>query len=75
MLVSNVRQAQKAEELGADAVMAVGQEAGGHIGRDDLGTMVLIPRVAQAVSIPVLASGGIGNGQGLLAAFARSRGN
>lgn len=70
VLVSNVRQAQKAEELGADAVMAVGQEAGGHIGRDDLGTMVLIPRVAQAVSIPVLASGGIGNGQGLLAAFA-----
>jgi NAD(P)H-dependent flavin oxidoreductase YrpB (nitropropane dioxygenase family) len=64
-----VRQAQKAEKLGADAVMAVGQEAGGHIGREDLGTMVLIPRVAAAVSIPVLASGGIGNGQGLLAAL------
>src|SRR6478609_5694857 len=59
VLVANVRQAQKAEK----------QEAGGHIGREDLGTMVLIPRVAAAVSIPVLASGGIGNGQGLLAAL------
>ncbi|TYR81252.1 nitronate monooxygenase [Priestia megaterium] len=69
VLVANVRQAQKAEALGADAVMAVGQEAGGHIGRDDLGTMVLIPRVVESVSIPVLASGGIGSGKGLLAAF------
>lgn len=64
------RQAQKAEELGADAVMAVGQEGGGHLGRDDIGTMVLIPRVVESVSIPVLASGGIANGDGLLAAFA-----
>ncbi|MGG1220438.1 nitronate monooxygenase [Priestia endophytica] len=70
VLVSGVRQAQKAEELGADAVMAVGQEGGGHLGRDDIGTMVLIPRVVESVSIPVLASGGIANGDGLLAAFA-----
>lgn len=70
VLVSGARQAQKAEQLGADAVMAVGQEGGGHIGRDDIGTMVLIPRVVDAVSIPVLASGGIGDGRGLLAAFA-----
>jgi NADH:quinone reductase (non-electrogenic) len=70
VLVSGVRQAQKAEELGADAVMAVGQEGGGHLGRDDLGTMVLIPRVTDSISIPVLASGGIGDGRGLLAAFA-----
>ncbi|MBA9041808.1 enoyl-[acyl-carrier protein] reductase II [Bacillus aryabhattai] len=70
VLVSGVRQAQKAEELGADAVMAVGQEGGGHLGRDDIGTMVLIPRVVESVSIPVLASGGIGDGRGLLAAFA-----
>jgi enoyl-[acyl-carrier protein] reductase II len=70
VLVSGVRQAQKAEELGADAVMAVGQEGGGHLGRDDIGTMVLIPRVVDSVSIPVLASGGIGDGRGLLAAFA-----
>jgi len=70
VLVSGVRQAQKAEELGADAIMAVGQEGGGHLGRDDIGTMVLIPRVVDSVSIPVLASGGIGDGRGLLAALA-----
>ena len=70
VLVAGVRQAQKAEALGADAVMAVGQEGGGHIGRDDIGTMVLIPRVVASVSIPVLASGGIGTGRGLLAALA-----
>ncbi|WP_342048940.1 NAD(P)H-dependent flavin oxidoreductase, partial [Bacillus sp. OTU530] len=70
VLVAGVRQAQKAEQLGADAVMAVGQEGGGHLGRDDIGTMVLIPRVVDSVSIPVLASGGIGDGRGLLAAFA-----
>ncbi|MFB9759207.1 NAD(P)H-dependent flavin oxidoreductase [Ectobacillus funiculus] len=70
VLVASVRQAQKAEALGADAVMAVGQEGGGHIGRDDIGTMVLIPSVVASVSIPVVASGGIGNGSGLLAAFA-----
>ncbi|MDQ0339132.1 enoyl-[acyl-carrier protein] reductase II [Caldalkalibacillus uzonensis] len=70
VLVANVRQAQKAESLGADAVMAVGQEGGGHIGREDLGTFVLIPRVVESVSIPVVASGGIGDGRGYLAAFA-----
>ncbi|WP_096200238.1 NAD(P)H-dependent flavin oxidoreductase [Bacillus sp. FJAT-45350] len=69
VLVAGVRQAIKAEELGADAVMAVGQEGGGHLGRDDIGTMVLIPRVVDSVSIPVLASGGIGDGRGLLAAL------
>ncbi|WP_096200333.1 NAD(P)H-dependent flavin oxidoreductase [Bacillus sp. FJAT-45350] len=69
VLVAGVRQAIKAEELGADAVMAVGQEGGGHLGRDDIGTMVLIPRVVDSVSIPVLASGGIGDGRGLLASL------
>jgi NADH:quinone reductase (non-electrogenic) len=69
VLVSARRQAEKAEQLGADAVMVVGQEGGGHLGRDDIGTMVLIPQVVDAVSIPVIASGGIGDGRGLMAAL------
>lgn len=69
VLVAAKRQAQKAEELGADAVMVVGQEGGGHLGRDDIGTFVLIPQVVDAVNIPVIASGGIGDGRGLLAAL------
>jgi NADH:quinone reductase (non-electrogenic) len=69
VLVAARRQAVKAEELGADAVMVVGQEGGGHLGRDDVGTMVLVPQVVDAVSIPVIASGGIGDGRGLMAAI------
>ncbi|MFC7363648.1 MULTISPECIES: NAD(P)H-dependent flavin oxidoreductase [Bhargavaea] len=70
VLVAAVRQAQKAESLGADAVMVVGQEGGGHLGRDDIGTMVLVPRVVDSVTIPVVASGGIGDGRGWMAAHA-----
>lgn len=70
VLVAAKRQAEKAEELGADAVMVVGQEGGGHLGRDDIGTMVLTPQVVDAVSIPVIASGGIGDGRGWMAAHA-----
>ncbi|MBM7621750.1 enoyl-[acyl-carrier protein] reductase II [Bacillus tianshenii] len=69
VLVAARRQAEKAEELGADAVMVVGQEGGGHLGKQDLGTMVLVPKVVDALSIPVIASGGIGDGRGLMAAL------
>ncbi|SCX78522.1 MULTISPECIES: nitronate monooxygenase family protein [unclassified Lysinibacillus] len=70
VLVAARRQAQKAEQLGADAVMVVGQEGGGHLGRDDVGTMVLVPQVVDSVKIPIIASGGIGDGRGWLAAHA-----
>jgi enoyl-[acyl-carrier protein] reductase II len=70
ILVAGVRQAQKVEELGGSAVIAVGYDGGGHLGRDDIGTMVLVPRILESVTIPVLASGGIGNGRGLAAALA-----
>ncbi|WP_430786202.1 NAD(P)H-dependent flavin oxidoreductase [Virgibacillus flavescens] len=69
VLVAARRQAQKAEELGADAVMVVGQEGGGHIGRNDVGTFVLTPQVVDHISIPVIASGGIGDGKGMMAAL------
>ncbi|WP_059169995.1 nitronate monooxygenase family protein [Bacillus sp. FJAT-27445] len=70
VLVASRRQALKAEKLGADAVMVVGQEGGGHLGKEEVGTMVLIPSVTESVSIPVIASGGIADGRGLMAAFA-----
>lgn len=70
VLVASRRQAQKAEQQGADAVIVVGQEGGGHLGRDDIGTMVLVPQVVDAVKIPVIASGGIGDGRGWMAAHA-----
>ncbi len=70
VLVAQKRQAIKAEELGADAVMVVGQEGGGHLGRDEIGGLVLIPSVVEAVSIPVVASGGFSDGKGLMAALA-----
>ncbi|WMT43123.1 nitronate monooxygenase family protein [Paenibacillus sp. D2_2] len=70
VLVSSRRQAQKAEQLGTSAVIVVGQEGGGHLGRDDVGTMVLVPQVVDAVGIPVVASGGIGDGRGWMAALA-----
>ncbi|AIF43890.1 nitronate monooxygenase family protein [Virgibacillus sp. SK37] len=70
VLVAARRQAEKAEELGADAVMVVGQDGGGHLGRSDVGTFTLTPQVVDHVSIPVIASGGIVDGRGMLAALA-----
>lgn len=68
--VSTVRQAVKAAETGVDAVVAEGYEAGGHSGLDELTTMVLVPQVVDAVKIPVVAGGGIGDARSVVAAFA-----
>jgi enoyl-[acyl-carrier protein] reductase II len=62
--------AKKCEEAGCDAVVAEGFEAGGHNGREETTTMVLIPQTVQAVNIPVIAAGGIGTGRTMLAAMA-----
>ncbi len=68
-VVSSARFAVKAESAGVDAVVAEGFEAGGHNGREETTTMCLIPQVSEAVSIPVIAAGGIGTGRAMLAAF------
>lgn len=68
-VVSSSKFAKKTEEAGCDAVVAEGFEAGGHNGRDETTTMVLIPAVAEAVKIPVIAAGGIATGKQMLAAF------
>lgn len=70
VLVASVKLARKAEDKGADIVVVVGQEGGGHLGLNDLGTQVLIPRVVDSVNIPVVASGGIADGRGILSALA-----
>ena len=66
-VVAAVAMARRAEKNGADAIVAEGEEAGGHIGGTS--TMVLTPLVSRAVDIPVIAAGGIADGAGLLAAF------
>ena len=66
-VVSSVKFALKSEEAGVDAVVAEGFEAGGHNGREETTTLCLIPAVSQALSIPLIAAGGIGSGKAILA--------
>lgn len=68
-VISSSKFALKAQEAGCDAVVAEGFEAGGHNGREETTTMVLIPAVANKVSIPVIAAGGIATGRQMLAAM------
>ena len=69
-VVSNVKQALSAQTGGADAVVCEGYEAGGLEGQDELTTLVLTPLVADAVDIPVISAGGIGDGRAFMAALA-----
>ena len=69
-VVSNEKFALKAEASGVDAIVAEGFEAGGHNGREETTTLVLIPQLVKAVKIPVIAAGGIGTGKTMLAAMA-----
>ena len=68
-VVSSSKFSRKAEEAGCDAVVAEGFEAGGHNGREETTTMVLVPAVVNAVKIPVIAAGGIATGRQMLAAM------
>lgn len=69
-VVSSCKFAAKCEEAGVDAIVAEGFEAGGHNGREELTTMTLIPQARQATALPLIAAGGIGSGQAMLAAMA-----
>lgn len=69
-VVSSSKFAKKCEEAGVDAVVAEGFEAGGHNGREETTTLALIPQVHDAISLPLIAAGGIGSGKAMLAAMA-----
>jgi enoyl-[acyl-carrier protein] reductase II len=69
-VVASVKSAKRCEEAGVDAIVAEGFEAGGHNGKEETTTMVLIPMVREAVSLPLIAAGGIATGRAMLAAMA-----
>lgn len=69
-VVSNVKFAIKCQEAGVDAIVAEGFEAGGHNGREETTTLVLIPQVKKSINIPLIAAGGIGSGRAMAAALA-----
>jgi len=69
-VVANLKFAKKCEEAGVDAIVAEGFEAGGHNGFEETTTMCLIPQVKDAVSLPLIAAGGIGSGRAMMAAMA-----
>ena len=69
-VVSSSKFARKCEEAGVDAVVAEGFEAGGHNGREETTTLCLIPAVRRATTLPLIAAGGIGTGDAMLATFA-----
>ncbi len=69
-VISNTKFALKCEQVGVDALVAEGFEAGGHNGREETTTMVLIPLIKSVSNLPIIAAGGIGNGAAMLAAMA-----
>ena len=69
-VVSNVKFALKCEEAGVDGIVAEGFEAGGHNGREETTTLVLLPLVKKSITIPLIAAGGISSGKAIAAAFA-----
>ncbi len=69
-VVANVKSAKKCEEVGVDAIVAEGFEAGGHNGKEETTTLVLVPLIRKAVSIPLVAAGGIATGRAMLATMA-----
>jgi enoyl-[acyl-carrier protein] reductase II len=69
-VIANSRFAAKAEQAGVDALVAEGFEAGGHNGREETTTLVLLPLIRKSTQLPLIAAGGIADGNGMLAAFA-----
>ncbi|GAB4291402.1 MAG: nitronate monooxygenase [Marinilabiliales bacterium] len=68
-VIANVKSALKCEEAGVDAIVAEGFEAGGHNGKEETTTLVLIPQIRNATDLPLIAAGGIGTGRAMLAAM------